>query len=54
MEMRSLRMADAVSIFPAPRPETVIGPARSEMIWAVLSVPAMLSGCPLGTSLGAT
>lgn len=47
-------MADAVSILPAPRPVTVMGPARSERICAVLSVPEMLSGCPLGTSLGPT
>ena len=44
MEMRSLRMAEAVSILPAPRPLTVMGPARSDMIWAVFRVPDMLRG----------
>ena len=47
-------MADAVSVRPAPLPETVTGPARSVTIWAVFKVPDMLSGCPLGISLGPT
>ena len=54
MAMRSLRIAEAVSILPAPLPDTVTGPARSESIWAVFRVPLMLRGCPLGISLGPT
>lgn len=54
MDMRSLRIAEAVSILPAPLPVTVTGPARSERIWAVFSVPEMPRGCPFGTSLGPT
>jgi len=47
-------MADAVSLRPAPRPDTVTGPAMSVRICAVFRVPDMLRGCPLGMSLGPT